>query len=389
MAFTPTAQSIITQVTVSGDFVLTEQIGENGGVLGITEDGYVPLVQPDIIDGGVIQRIVPRPPDGGKAANLPFNFTCNQTDNAPNLTNNFIVGMGHNLAAGGGRESTEECAIGILIEQRYDAGDLEAGGLPIAEMHFVYVARDTANNLSAGQQIRLRSYTINKELNTVDLYDTANKHYIKLPSHYYYQTEYGDETDAIWWSMQPGEFILKNGIHGTQQISLSCNLTYDVPNSLGRATFACDAVRLTGDAVEFVATHIRAAGEVSVESGDLTLASSARLVSNNSTNLAIYLAAGSAFAEGAWRSRTGLEVYIPNTPPVSGNESCYVTAVSVGGVAYPAVSAGGVGYGLPLRVAAPASASSTGVAGTIAYDSNYFYQCVATDTWKRTALSTW
>lgn len=349
----------------------------------------VGMSQPDILEGGVFARVYPRDPEGGKEANLPFNFTCNQTDNAPNLTNNFIVGMGHNLAAGGGRESTDECAIGILIEQRFDSGDLDAGGHPYAEMHFVFVATNTAGNVPAGRQLRLRSYTIDKETNGVDLYDTSSKYYVKLPSHYYFYEQYGDETDAIWWSMQPGEFVLKNGIHGTQQISLICNLTYDVPNALGRATFQCDAVRLTGDAVEFVATHIRAAGEVSVESGDLTLATSSRLVSNNSTNLAIYLAAGSAFAEGAWRSRTGLEIYIPNTAPTSGTESCYVTAVNVGGVAYPAVNAGGVAYGLPLRVAAPATASSTGVAGTIAYDSNYFYQCVATDTWKRTALSTW
>jgi len=38
---------------------------------------------------------------------------------------------------------------------------------------------------------------------------------------------------------------------------------------------------------------------------------------------------------------------------------------------------------------APASASASGVAGTLAYDSSYLYVCTATDTWKRTALSTW
>lgn len=37
----------------------------------------------------------------------------------------------------------------------------------------------------------------------------------------------------------------------------------------------------------------------------------------------------------------------------------------------------------------PASAGATGTAGQIAWDSNYFYVCVATNTWKRTALSTW
>ena len=38
---------------------------------------------------------------------------------------------------------------------------------------------------------------------------------------------------------------------------------------------------------------------------------------------------------------------------------------------------------------APASATSTGVAGTIAYDSSYVYICTATNTWKRVAISSW
>tara|TARA_B000000609_G_scaffold19705_1_gene12093 strand:+ start:13 stop:1173 length:1161 start_codon:yes stop_codon:yes gene_type:complete len=38
---------------------------------------------------------------------------------------------------------------------------------------------------------------------------------------------------------------------------------------------------------------------------------------------------------------------------------------------------------------APSTASSTGSAGDIRYDSGYVYICVATDTWKRAALTTW
>jgi hypothetical protein len=37
----------------------------------------------------------------------------------------------------------------------------------------------------------------------------------------------------------------------------------------------------------------------------------------------------------------------------------------------------------------PASATATGTTGQIAWDANYVYVCVATDTWKRSALSTW
>lgn len=37
----------------------------------------------------------------------------------------------------------------------------------------------------------------------------------------------------------------------------------------------------------------------------------------------------------------------------------------------------------------PASAGSTGTTGTITWDADYIYVCVATDTWKRIAIATW
>lgn len=37
----------------------------------------------------------------------------------------------------------------------------------------------------------------------------------------------------------------------------------------------------------------------------------------------------------------------------------------------------------------PSSASDTGTAGTITWDTNYIYVCTATDTWKRVAIATW
>ncbi len=44
---------------------------------------------------------------------------------------------------------------------------------------------------------------------------------------------------------------------------------------------------------------------------------------------------------------------------------------------------------IPRFVTAPTTASDTGVVGQMAYDINYFYVCVDTDTWRRTALNTW
>jgi hypothetical protein len=37
----------------------------------------------------------------------------------------------------------------------------------------------------------------------------------------------------------------------------------------------------------------------------------------------------------------------------------------------------------------PASASAAGVAGTVTWDASFVYVCIATNTWKRSAISTW
>ena len=37
----------------------------------------------------------------------------------------------------------------------------------------------------------------------------------------------------------------------------------------------------------------------------------------------------------------------------------------------------------------PATSSSPGVPGTVAWDASYFYVCVDTDTWVRATLATW
>lgn len=37
----------------------------------------------------------------------------------------------------------------------------------------------------------------------------------------------------------------------------------------------------------------------------------------------------------------------------------------------------------------PATASSNGVAGTIRFDQDYVYVCIANNTWKRSTLTTW
>jgi len=45
--------------------------------------------------------------------------------------------------------------------------------------------------------------------------------------------------------------------------------------------------------------------------------------------------------------------------------------------------------GVLALVAAPASATATGVAGQVAYDATAIYVCVATNTWVKATLATW
>lgn len=40
-------------------------------------------------------------------------------------------------------------------------------------------------------------------------------------------------------------------------------------------------------------------------------------------------------------------------------------------------------------VAAPGSATASGLPGQVAYDGNYFYFCPATNTWKRSTGAAW
>jgi hypothetical protein len=42
-----------------------------------------------------------------------------------------------------------------------------------------------------------------------------------------------------------------------------------------------------------------------------------------------------------------------------------------------------------IATATPASASASGTAGQISWDSNYVYICISANTWKRVAIASW
>lgn len=100
---------------------------------------------------------------------------------------------------------------------------------------------------------------------------------------------------------------------------------------------------------------------------------------------AIYL--GNASSAGILRG-TGFPEGVV-TAPVG---SIYIDTAITNGIAiwYKKTGIASTGW-VPLSLSStpPATATSTGISGQTAYDSNYYYICVATNTWKRTPLSSW
>jgi hypothetical protein len=73
------------------------------------------------------------------------------------------------------------------------------------------------------------------------------------------------------------------------------------------------------------------------------------------------------------------------TPPTA----TYATGAYTAPQVLPVVGTGSIGGSGLSWSAVPASATATGTAGQIAYDANFQYTCVATDTWRRVALPSW
>ena len=75
----------------------------------------------------------------------------------------------------------------------------------------------------------------------------------------------------------------------------------------------------------------------------------------------------------------------------AGNGSAPRFVVKVGTVEKASISSTGLAVTGDVSVSTktPASAAAAGVAGTITWDANYLYCCIATNTWKRVAIATW
>lgn len=136
-------------------------------------------------------------------------------------------------------------------------------------------------------------------------------------------------------------------------------------------------------------TFIASAAGISHANGVMTIKSAnteiVNLISNTYVQIQ-YSPSTSTFAE----DNTGNTVWTYVQSGVAASE-VYNNGALVGGLYVQgnrtAVVAGSKNYAFVSS--APGSAGATGTQGDIAYDSSYVYICVANNTWKRAALTTW
>ena len=82
-------------------------------------------------------------------------------------------------------------------------------------------------------------------------------------------------------------------------------------------------------------------------------------------------------------------VQIPNLPAAIALDGTEQVEIVQAGISSRGTATQLAQYARSYANSTPASASATGTAGTIVYDTSYLYVCIATDTWKRVAIATW
>lgn len=80
---------------------------------------------------------------------------------------------------------------------------------------------------------------------------------------------------------------------------------------------------------------------------------------------------------------------LPTASNVASTDRILVLRNPAGGASVRTVDFSILSANLIVSNTAPVTSSSNGVAGTIAFDSGFFYVCVANNTWKRSSLSNW
>jgi hypothetical protein len=156
--------------------------------------------------------------------------------------------------------------------------------------------------------------------------------------------------DGVNWTMARLAFNGSNDVAPSASINLDTSVSYFSTSGVESSSLA-DGVE--GQIKTLMMKNASGTMSVSVASAGWKSSGSGNIVFGTTGDCCIL-----QFIQGKWY--------------VIGNNNCVVEGVQPGEI-----------------VSAPGTASSTGLAGQIAYDSTYIYVCIATNTWKRSALSSW
>lgn len=193
------------------------------------------------------------------------------------------------------------------------------------------------------------------------------------------------------------------GVKGTTQASSTATGVLGIGSGSG-SSIVGDSSSGTGYAVEAIGNSVKASIRVTnpAPNGLAIDANGGITAANNSTTVSTVKATNSSTTGVALEALGRVEA--SKTLRVTGSQP------PTSGVGIELAYSGGIGYvtaydrttaaGRPLHMISsetviggtsnvPASSSSAGTQGQIAWDSNYIYVCAATNTWRRTALSTW
>jgi hypothetical protein len=80
---------------------------------------------------------------------------------------------------------------------------------------------------------------------------------------------------------------------------------------------------------------------------------------------------------------------LPTASNVASTDRVLVLRSPASGASVRTVAFSTLSANLIVSNTVPATATANGNQGTIAFDSDYFYVCVANNVWKRSSLTTW
>jgi hypothetical protein len=172
-----------------------------------------------------------------------------------------------------------------------------------------------------------------------------------------------------------GVSVLSSGFVGVGTTAPPVNLVVNV------ATAATEALRLTNSA-DSARLHMFC-GEIQAQNGSLVL----NVVDGFGLTIKTVNTARAAINSGGDFTWQNDGASVGMTWDASANTNAGGLGI---GTATPTEQLDLSGDAIRIRTSqTPASAAATGDAGMICWDASYIYVCTATNTWKRTAITTW